>query len=209
MDDMALTNAERAFRREMAAYGLKWCSGCAAFLPIGLFGKDNRRADGTDSRCLGCCAKRVARYKAANRDKVRDGKARYYRANANKVRESNAQHYRDNADKERDRAARYARANPDKNRAKKRRRRARLAAVESRPYNEAEIYAAYGYACVFCGAEATAIEHFVPIALGGPDIPENLVIACTSCNSSKGAKSPLAWLREARGITFGAVRVAN
>lgn len=196
------TNAERAFRRDMAGYGLKWCSGCAAFLPIGMFGKDNRRADGTDSRCLKCCTKRVARYKAANRDKVRESDARHRAANPDKARERNARYRAANPDKARESTARYARANPESARARERRRRARKAAVESRPYNEADVFAAYNWACCFCGNPATDIEHFRPISKGGPDAAENLLVACGPCNSSKGARDPLEFLASRR-IWFG------
>lgn len=39
--------------------------------------------------------------------------------------------------------------------------------------------------CVYCGAPFESVDHVIPQAAGGEDIPENLAPACTSCNSSK------------------------
>lgn len=45
--------------------------------------------------------------------------------------------------------------------------------------------------CRYCGATAPdaklTVDHVVPIALGGTDLPENLVTACSSCNSGKSS----------------------
>jgi len=47
--------------------------------------------------------------------------------------------------------------------------------------------------CFYCGCELDGtyhVDHFVPLVLGGSNGPENLVIACSACNLSKGAKHP-------------------
>lgn len=53
----------------------------------------------------------------------------------------------------------------------------------------------YKFTCVYCGAHPPAarieIDHFWPIALGGRDSEDNLVVACILCNRSKGAGWPL------------------
>ena len=48
--------------------------------------------------------------------------------------------------------------------------------------------------CVYCGNEAIAIDHFIPISKGGRNEVGNLVPACTSCNSKKGASDPNEWV---------------
>jgi 5-methylcytosine-specific restriction endonuclease McrA len=45
------------------------------------------------------------------------------------------------------------------------------------------------YLCVYDGAPATEADHITPRKLGGPDELWNLVAACKSCNSSKGART--------------------
>ncbi len=49
--------------------------------------------------------------------------------------------------------------------------------------------------CVFCGSpENLSTDHLVPRNRGGDDSPDNLVLACTSCNSSRGDKGVFEWL---------------
>src|SRR3546814_1753319 len=42
--------------------------------------------------------------------------------------------------------------------------------------------------CWYCGTKLTAyhVDHRIPLARGGSNGPENLVIACPACNLSKG-----------------------
>ena len=48
-----------------------------------------------------------------------------------------------------------------------------------------------GLACRYCGADNDlTIDHLVPRSLGGGDEPENLAVACRSCNARKGARTP-------------------
>jgi 5-methylcytosine-specific restriction endonuclease McrA len=35
------------------------------------------------------------------------------------------------------------------------------------------------------------VDHVTPLALEGSDGPENIVLACSHCNQSKGAKHPM------------------
>lgn len=49
-------------------------------------------------------------------------------------------------------------------------------------------------ACIYCGCESDlSMDHLIPLNLGGPDISANIVPACQSCNSSKGAKDLFQW----------------
>ena len=48
--------------------------------------------------------------------------------------------------------------------------------------------------CVYCGTEGNlTLEHMLPRSRGGPDIPENAVWVCASCNSQKGSKRLYQW----------------
>lgn len=45
-----------------------------------------------------------------------------------------------------------------------------------------------GYRCAWCGGPATTGDHLVPLADGGARLdPGNVVAACLSCNSRRGA----------------------
>ena len=48
-----------------------------------------------------------------------------------------------------------------------------------------------GGACVYCGARAyLSLDHLLPLSRGGTGEDTNLVTACRSCNSRKGARTP-------------------
>jgi len=48
--------------------------------------------------------------------------------------------------------------------------------------------------CSYCGSqEHPTLDHLFARAIGGSNLPENLVFACRSCNSSKGKRDVLAW----------------
>lgn len=50
--------------------------------------------------------------------------------------------------------------------------------------------------CNYCGVGGPlAQDHVLPRKLGGDDRPENLVLACPSCNSSKGKRDMLEWMK--------------
>jgi hypothetical protein len=49
-------------------------------------------------------------------------------------------------------------------------------------------------ACVYCGSTGElSYDHLMPRSRGGPDTPENVVLACRACNSSKGDKGVYEW----------------
>jgi len=51
-----------------------------------------------------------------------------------------------------------------------------------------------GNECIYCGnAEKLTTDHILPRICGGEDIPDNVVSACKSCNSSKGSKGLYEW----------------
>ncbi|MDH4064719.1 MAG: HNH endonuclease [Acidobacteriota bacterium] len=50
-------------------------------------------------------------------------------------------------------------------------------------------------ACCYCGTrQPLSADHLLPLKVGGPNVGDNLVWACRSCNSSKGARDVLDWL---------------
>ena len=51
-------------------------------------------------------------------------------------------------------------------------------------------------ACVYCGSrQSLTIDHLVPRIRGGSDEADNLVYACRRCNSSKGGRDLVEWMR--------------
>jgi len=48
--------------------------------------------------------------------------------------------------------------------------------------------------CIYCGAkDGLSVDHLIPRSRGGPNIGDNAVQACRSCNSSKGGKGVYEW----------------
>ncbi len=56
------------------------------------------------------------------------------------------------------------------------------------------LYAACGFCCIYCGKDAAtadarfSLDHLAPREHGGTNAPENLAMACLSCNDRKGAR---------------------
>ena len=51
------------------------------------------------------------------------------------------------------------------------------------------IYKRDGHKCQYCGAtKGLTIDHIIPRCRGGEDTWENLVVACSTCNTKKGDK---------------------
>lgn len=56
------------------------------------------------------------------------------------------------------------------------------------------LYWCYANLAMSHAALTHGVDHLVPRKKGGPDVGENMVWACRSCNSSKGASDALEWL---------------
>lgn len=51
--------------------------------------------------------------------------------------------------------------------------------------------------CYYCGCKLTKyhVDHVIPLSRGGSNDPSNLVLACPSCNTSKGDRLPSEWIK--------------
>lgn len=67
--------------------------------------------------------------------------------------------------------------------------------VSTQAWEECKAY--FGNRCAYCGKEAKTLtrDHVVPVKMGGRYQVDNIVPACKSCNSSKGAKQFREWYR--------------
>jgi 5-methylcytosine-specific restriction endonuclease McrA len=61
-------------------------------------------------------------------------------------------------------------------------------------YNRRTIYRRDGYKCQYCGKSKSttelSLDHVVPRCQGGLTTWENIVVACTDCNSRKAGRTP-------------------
>ena len=60
--------------------------------------------------------------------------------------------------------------------------------------------------CIYCDAAASSVDHLIPRLAGGPDSVDNFVPACSSCNSSKGARDLFDWAARKGFFPLGATR---
>lgn len=195
--------------------GEKQCSVCGLIFPLADFPVRKDTASGRRSACQTCHRARSNEYSKTyrkwNPEKVREY-ARQYREN-NQDRERARYRRYDEAHREKRRAAMAsARAtNPEYQRAlRKAWREDNLEVVRERcrrywhyrrtgsdPSVLVDAYAErlLELPCDYCGAtENISIDHVVPISRGGKHVIENIVPACRTCNSSKGAKLLDEWL---------------
>ena len=57
----------------------------------------------------------------------------------------------------------------------------------SRAYKQQRlvVLARDNYVCVYCGADATQVDHIIPRSKGGTHDMENLLACCAKCNGLK------------------------
>jgi len=59
------------------------------------------------------------------------------------------------------------------------------------PVNRREVLRRDRHTCQYCGSQKQlTLDHVIPKAWGGQHSWDNVVTACSSCNSKKGARSP-------------------
>jgi 5-methylcytosine-specific restriction endonuclease McrA len=151
-----------------------------------------------------------------NRERIREyNRQRYYadvevaraiqrdwaRRNAEKLREKDRQWREANPERVRERYRKWTQENRDKTRVYRQQRRARELNAEGSFTAEdvARIFAEQGGRCAYCGEERKlTIDHKKPLSRGGSNDLSNLVGACRSCNSRKGARELSEFLRSRR-----------
>lgn len=93
----------------------------------------------------------------------------------------------------------WVRRNRERAREQVRRRRARLKGVDSRLVTERDIRRLYWRQrgqCAYCGVSLGTdyhVDHVIPVSRGGRNSVGNLLLACPTCNLSKGDKLLSEW----------------
>ncbi|PZD95709.1 HNH endonuclease [Paenibacillus sambharensis] len=55
------------------------------------------------------------------------------------------------------------------------------------------------HTCLWCGLPAATVDHIIPSSKGGSDLPQNLLASCSECNSKRGNRSAISYLKEKSG----------
>lgn len=141
-------------------------------------------------------------YKLANREKIAAQRKEYYLANRDKILAQNKQYRLANPEKFAEIRRQWDSLNKDKKRETRQRRRARKHSLESTlTFAEwQKIVDDHFGRCCYCGAKSDSLtqDHVVPVSNGGGYTAENIVPACSRCNSSKGAKDYKKFVKESK-----------
>lgn len=136
------------------------------------------------------CAARLRSWTAENREKAREFAQKYRDAQSEDARQRRLEGMRRSG-------AEWRRNNPDACRAMAARRRARKRNADG-TYSKEDVLALFNDQrgiCRYCKSalDTYHVDHFIPLSRGGTNWPENLVLACGSCNSQKHTKLPWEW----------------
>jgi 5-methylcytosine-specific restriction endonuclease McrA len=137
-----------------------------------------------------------AAWRRKNEAKLKAQRKEYHRRNRDRLRAYYAALWQKNKASMTVRNRAWAKANPQKVAVLMQRRRARVAAALA-TLTAAQweaILELHGNACAYCGKPGKmTMDHVLPVSRGGGTTADNVVPACQSCNSSKGAKTPEEW----------------
>jgi 5-methylcytosine-specific restriction endonuclease McrA len=156
------------------------------------------------------------KWKEENRERIKQQNAAYYRANKERHRGWIAAAHKADPTKRRDYAAEYYKrkkedfakraalwreCNPEAARALNIKRRAREGGAKGE-HKAADIKRLFDLQkgrCPVCRSDLSGgyhVDHVLPLARGGSNDPTNIQLLCKTCNLSKGAKDPIAFMRQ-------------
>lgn len=160
---------------------MRYCKAC-----------DNRHAAEFRAANAELIKQSKAAYRAANPDKVREGKRRCYEAKRSQYIARNLANQRKKPEAARKSRTAWSKRNPAKVRELRMRYNARkvAATVESVDYNL--IWQRDGGICHICGGLVAPndihFDHVIPLSKGGPHTHDNIKVSHSLCNTRKGAK---------------------
>lgn len=133
-------------------------------------------------------------------ERNRAGYRRWYAENKARRAEATRLYKQNNPEKTREQRRKNKKSENGRlqSRTVKNRRRARIKGSDS-SHSVADIrlqLKAQGNNCWWCGKRLKGeydVDHRIPLARGGSNGPDNIVISCKACNNSKGAKLPSEW----------------
>jgi 5-methylcytosine-specific restriction endonuclease McrA len=195
---------------------IKVCSSCSLRLPLDSFNRATKYKDGRQHKCRECNKKYQKEWYLHNIDKRKAEVLEYRKNNPDKVKSWRKKINQTPKMKEYFRIYQlnYRKLHPDRVRATEAKRNQsdsrkhsfrlkeyrRRGAVGSHSLEEwLDKLNKYGHTCVYCDLQATTRDHKIPLIRGGTNFIENIVPACFSCNSSKGAKTDgefISWLKK-------------
>ena len=142
-------------------------------------------------------------YRKENKERIREIKRQWRAENPEKVRDQKRREYLKNKQDYLDRAAKWRAENPEKKRLNDQKRRARKLENGCENFTKEQLKEHWVQEgidpkrCYYCEeAPFEHIDHYVPLAKGGPHFMSNLRPSCASCNTSKSDRDPKEWMKE-------------
>lgn len=188
---------------------LKICSKCKLELSIDSFNKHKRMPDGIRSECRSCTSEANRKWREANvekrkidnkkwrdanSDKDKQRKLDYYYSNKLKMQKQSNDWHANNSGYSSDYMKQWREDNPGRSSEYVHVRRTRMQNNGLYKVLKRDLKRLYSASCAYCGAtEDITLDHVVPLKRGGSHGIGNLVAACRTCNSSKGAKLLVEW----------------
>lgn len=169
--------------------GLKRCRKCGSVKPATTehFAPRKSSRDGLRGECRPCNRGIQKRWREANPNKNRE----WRETNLDRVREYAREYHRERRKANPSRYREISSASVHNRRARKLQNGGTHTAADIRAQYDSQLGK-----CWWCGKKVGAkyhVDHRVPLARGGSNAPENIVIACPRCNQSKNAKLPHEW----------------
>lgn len=136
----------------------------------------------------------------ANPDKKKQYNSKWKTSNRPKHLASRRRRYQLQAEQRRAEAKAWRAANPEKVRIQWKVRQARERCAEGNhiPDDIRALYQLQNGHCAYCGItlhHKYHVDHIMPLSRGGSNNPDNLALACRSCNLSKKDKTVIEWLK--------------
>lgn len=141
-------------------------------------------------------------WRRKNPDKVAQCHADYQLRHRDRIRKASRDYARSHRAEKRIQLKRWRQNNPERVKAAKARRRAREQLAEGTFTCDDiwSIFVSQGECCAYCNKKlywgvrrSITIDHIVPLSRGGTNYPENIALACLSCNSGKCDKTLDEW----------------
>lgn len=199
------TKSNKEYRTKLELEkGFRVCTSCGIKKDIHNFYM--RGNGGFYGECKTCQLKKQYNYNLENRDKIIIRKREYNNKRKKEIAEYNKKYYINNSENIKLRVKRWIEENPEKSKELSRRsfhirnsrKKKLLSTFTKSEWNECKKYFENENGvteCAYCGKEMKRVtqDHFIPVSKGGNYSKDNILPACSSCNSSKCNKDFDEW----------------